>query len=87
MSRLSMYLLGITKSFDVSKPVSGDAYKQLEQVPQPEMVALENGPYRDMIGELAQGGEGSIVRASYHCATPWGIDQVSYRASNSRLVH
>ncbi len=61
MSRLSMYLLGITKSFDVSKPVSGEAYKQLEQVPQPEMVALENGPYKDMIGELAQGGDRALL--------------------------
>ena len=61
MSRLSMYLLGITDNFDVSKQVPGEAYKQLEQVPQPEMVALENGPYRDMIGELAQGGDRALL--------------------------
>lgn len=61
MSRLSMYLLGIVKSFDVSGEVPGDAYKRLEQVPQPEMIALENGPYKEMVGELAQGNDRALL--------------------------
>jgi len=61
MSRLSMYLLGITKSFDVTREVPEDAYRRLEQVSQPEMIALENGPYKEMVGELAQGNDRALL--------------------------
>lgn len=52
-SRLSMYLLGITDHFDAQRKVSREQYQQLESVPQSEMIELENGPYREFIGELS----------------------------------
>ena len=61
MSRLSMYLLGIAKDLDVSGKLPPDAYKRLEQVPQPEMIALENGPYKEMVAELADGGDKALL--------------------------
>lgn len=56
-SRLSMFLLGITSGFDSSQSVDRDAYKKLESVSQEEMVQLEEGPYRDFVGELAKRDE------------------------------
>src|SRR5690606_33381552 len=57
MSRLSMYLLDITDNFDAQRSVTNDQYKKLETVPQEDMVALEEGPYREFVGELADGGD------------------------------
>lgn len=56
-SRLSMYLLGITDNFDAQRSISRDHYKKLESVPQTEMVELEEGPYKEFVTELANGGD------------------------------
>lgn len=52
-SRLCMYLLGITDNFDAQRKIGREQYKQLESMPQDEMVALEDGPYREFVGTLA----------------------------------
>lgn len=56
MSRMSMYLLGITDNFDAARSVRPEAYRTLEQVPQKQMVELESGPYKDLVEDLAGGG-------------------------------
>lgn len=61
MSRLSMYLLGITDHYDAQRKVSTEAYAELEQVPQPEMVELEEGACRDFIHDLAQSDQNTLM--------------------------
>ena len=53
ISRMLMYILGITKTYDVNEKVCEEQYKMLESVPQEKMIKIENTDYKD-IADLAQ---------------------------------
>lgn len=61
MSRLSMYLLGISKTYDVREKITEEQYKQLEMIPQTKMIELENNEYRAWLEKLAKSDEEVIM--------------------------
>ena len=54
MSRINMYLLGITNTYDLKEKVTEKQYKMLEETPQKIMVNLENNQYRKLLEELSK---------------------------------
>ena len=42
VSRMLMYILGISKTYDVREKVTEEQYKILESIPQTQMVKIEN---------------------------------------------
>ena len=60
MSRLSMFLLDIINSPDVSNEVNETQYKQLESIPQEKMISLENNEYRQELEKMTKMGGSSI---------------------------
>ena len=77
ISRMLMYILGITKTYDVSEKVCEDQYKLLESVPQDRMIEIENTNYKDLIYEIANSKEDLIVLSHLISALRHG-DKVQY---------
>lgn len=71
MSRLLMYILGITSNFDVRKKVGEKEYGMLEAVPQSRMIEIENSEYRQFIERFSNSKEniifiGHLITAMRH---------------------
>lgn len=60
-SRVLMYILGITNTFDVSEKVCEDQYKTLESVPQEKMILIENTDYKDLLYDLSKSNNDIIM--------------------------
>lgn len=54
MSRLLMFMLGISKSYDVREKINEEQYKALEQTPQCTIRKIEENEYRRLLEELAK---------------------------------
>ena len=52
MSKLYMYILGITKTYYTSEKVNEKQYKLLESVSQEEMMRIENNEYKDFLKKI-----------------------------------
>lgn len=53
MSRMLMYLLGISKTYDTREKISEKQYKKLENTPQKIISSIENNEYRKLLEELS----------------------------------
>lgn len=53
MSRMLMYLLGISKTYDTREKISEKQYKQLENTPQEIISSIENNEYRKLLEKLS----------------------------------
>lgn len=49
-----MYILGISKTYDVREKVTEEQYKILESIPQTQMVKIENEEYRRILEKIAK---------------------------------
>lgn len=54
MSRLLMFILGISKSYDVQEKINEEQYKALEKMPQSTMRFIEDNEYRQLLERLAK---------------------------------
>ena len=54
MSRLLMFILGISKSYDVREKINEEQYKALEEIPQSIMRNIESNEYRQLLEKLAK---------------------------------
>ena len=54
VSRMLMYILGISKTYDVREKVTEEQYKILESIPQTQMVKIENEEYRRILEKIAK---------------------------------
>lgn len=77
ISRLLMYILGITKTYDVSEKVSENQYKLLESVPQEKMIEIENTDYKKLLYEISNSKENLIILSHLISALRHG-DRVQY---------
>lgn len=55
MSRILMFILGISKSYDVQEKINEEQYKALEETPQSTMRNIEENEYRQLLEKLAKG--------------------------------
>lgn len=53
MSRMLMYLLGISKTYETREKISEKQYKRLENTPQEIISSIENNEYRKLLEELS----------------------------------
>lgn len=53
MSRMLMYLLGISKTYDTREKISERQYKKLENTPQEIIHNIENNQYRQLLEQLS----------------------------------
>lgn len=53
MSRILMYILGISKTYDVAEKITEEQYRLLENVPQNRMIDIENNEYKIIIQKMA----------------------------------
>jgi len=60
MSRILMYILGITETYDTSEKVNEEQYRILESTPQNIMIDIENNQYRQLLEKMAQSEENVI---------------------------
>lgn len=60
MSRLYMYILGITNTYDTSENVNENQYKVLESVPQEKMIRIENNEYKNIIIDISNMSKDTI---------------------------
>lgn len=60
MSRLLMFILGISKTYDVQERINEEQYKVLEEMPQITMRSIESNEYRQLLEKLAKGGKDII---------------------------
>lgn len=77
ISRMLMYILGITKTYDVNENVCEEQYKMLESVPQEKMIKIENTDYKDMLDEIASSKEDLIMLSHLISALRHG-DKIQY---------
>ena len=77
MSRMLMYILGITKSYDVSEKASEEQYKKLEGIPQERMIEIENTEYKKLLSELSKSDENVLMLAHLILALRHG-DKINY---------
>lgn len=77
ISRMLMYILGITKTYDVNEKVCEEQYKMLESVPQEKMIKIENTDYKDMLNEIASSKEDLIMLSHLISALRHG-DKIQY---------
>ena len=61
ISRMLMYILGITKTYDVNERVCEEQYKMLESVPQKKMIEIENTDYKKLLNEISSSKENLIM--------------------------
>ncbi len=61
ISRMLMYILGITSSYDVNEKVSEEHYKMLESVPQEKMIKIENTDYKKILYEISKSNREIIM--------------------------
>lgn len=54
MSRLLMFIIGISKTYDVREKISERQYKTLENIPQSKMIDIENNEYRELIEKISK---------------------------------
>lgn len=54
VSRILMYILGITNTYDVREKVTEEQYKLLENTPQSTMIEIENNDYRKLLEKIAK---------------------------------
>lgn len=72
MSRLLMYILGITQSYETSEKVTEEQYKQLESVPQERMKQIENAQYRELITKISKENDTTILLSHLISALRFG---------------
>ena len=60
LSRLLMFILGISKSYDVREKINEEQYKALEETPQSTMRSIEDNEYRQLLEQLAKGDKDVI---------------------------
>ena len=77
ISRMLMYILGITKTYDVNEKVCEEQYKMLESVPQEKMIKIENNDYKDMLDEIDSSKEDVIMLSHLISALRHG-DKIQY---------
>lgn len=77
ISRILMYILGITRTYDVSEKVGEEQYKILESVPQEKMIAIENNEYKELLYEISNSKENLIILSHLISALRHG-DKVQY---------
>ena len=77
ISRMLMYILGITKTYDVNEKVCEEQYKMLESVSQEKMIKIENTDYKDMLDEIASSKEDLIMLSHLISALRHG-DKIQY---------
>lgn len=63
MSRINMYILGITETYDLQEKVTEEQYKALESIPQNIMIDIENNQYRKVLEEISQSDEDIVFLA------------------------
>lgn len=63
MSRVLMYILGISNTYDVHEKITEKQYKLLEDTPQNIMKDIENTEYRHLLENMAKGEENVIFLA------------------------
>ena len=61
MSRLLMYILGITNTFETSEPVTEEQYKKLESIPQEKMKMIEQKEYKELLIGLSKKDQETIL--------------------------
>lgn len=57
MSRIYMYVLGLSKTCDVKEKITEEQYKKLELVPQETMRKIEDNEYRQVLERMANSSE------------------------------
>lgn len=77
MSRLSMFLLGISSSWDAEEEVSEHQYRQLEETPQSKMIDLENNEYRNELEKIANSDQ-EVIMLSHLVSALRHSDKVRY---------
>ena len=77
MSRVLMYILDITKTYDVSEKVCEDQYKKLESVPQSKMIEIENTDYKKILCEIAKSDKNVLMLSHLISALRHG-EQINY---------
>lgn len=78
MSRLCMFLLGITESLDSQEPVDTTAYRKLESVPQSEMRQLEDGPCKEYIQTISENSQRVLMLSHLVFALHIDLCNVTY---------
>lgn len=63
MSRLLMFIIGISKTYDVREKISERQYKTLENIPQSKMIDIENNEYRELIEKISKSDKDVIILA------------------------
>ena len=77
ISRMLMYILDITKTYDVNEKVLEDQYRMLESVPQERMIEIENTDYKRILNEIANSEENVIMLSHLISALRHG-DKIQY---------
>ena len=77
ISRLLMYILGITKTYDINEKVCEEHYKILESIPQEKMIQIEETDYKKLLYELSNSKDSLIILSHLISALRHG-DQVQY---------
>lgn len=60
MSRILMYILGITTTYDTFEKINDEQYRILENTPQNIMIDIENNQYRKLLEKMAESEEDII---------------------------
>ena len=77
MSRLLMYLLGISQTYDAAEKITEAQYKKLEEVPQKDMIELEQQEYRALLEDLTKQDDKVLILAHLISALRHG-DETEY---------
>ena len=63
MSRLLMFILGISKTYDAREKISERQYNTLENIPQSKMIDIENNEYKELIEKISKSDKDVIILA------------------------
>ncbi len=77
MSRLLMFILKISKTYDVREGISERQYKALENIPQRTMIDIENNEYKELIEKISRSDKDIVILSHLISALRLG-DEVKF---------
>ena len=77
MSRILMYILGISNTYETSEIVTEEQYKKLESIPQDVMKKIEENEYRELLTQISQEDKQTLLLSHLVSALRLG-EQIVY---------
>lgn len=77
MSRMLMYILGITSTYDVNEEVNEKQYQQLESMSQTKMIEIEQTDYKRLLCDISESKQNLLFLSHLITALRHG-DKINY---------